>query len=112
MSKKIAVITDSNSGITQSESKELGITVIPMPFMIDGVEYFEDITLSQEEFYEKLMGDCTISTSQPSPEVILNCWDETLKEYDEIVYIPLPRITMEEFRQSTTSVFPLLPGSL
>ncbi|MBP5659821.1 MAG: DegV family EDD domain-containing protein, partial [Lachnospiraceae bacterium] len=89
MSKKIAVITDSNSGITQSESKELGITVIPMPFMIDGVEYFEDITLSQEEFYEKLMGDCTISTSQPSPEVILNCWDETLKEYDEIVYIPM-----------------------
>ena len=67
MSKKIAVITDSNSGITQSEGRELGITVIPMPFMIDGVEYFEDITLSQDEFYEKLMGDSTVSTSQHSP---------------------------------------------
>ena len=89
MSKKIAVITDSNSGITQAEGKKLGITVIPMPFMIDGVEYFEDITLSQDEFYEKLMGDSTVSTSQPSPEVILNCWDEILKEYDEIVYIPM-----------------------
>ena len=89
MSKKIAVITDSNSGITQAEAKELGITVLPMPFMIDGVEYFEDISLTQEEFYEKLMGGSTVSTSQPGPEEVLNCWDETLKEYDEIVYIPM-----------------------
>lgn len=89
MSKKIAVVTDSNSGITQAEAKALGITVLPMPFMIDGVEYFEDISLTQEEFYEKLMGGSSVSTSQPGPEDVLNCWDETLKEYDEIVYIPM-----------------------
>ena len=89
MSKKIAVVTDSNSGITQAEAKALGITVLPMPFMIDGVEYFEDISLTQDEFYEKLMGGSTVSTSQPGPEDVLNCWDETLKEYDEIVYIPM-----------------------
>ncbi len=89
MSKKIAVVTDSNSGITQAEAKELGIKVIPMPFMIDGVEFLEDINLTQDEFYEKLMGDCTISTSQPGPETVLEFWDETLKEYDEIVHIPM-----------------------
>ncbi len=89
MSKKIAVITDSNSGITQAEAKNLGIKVIPMPFMIDGVEFLEDINLTQDEFYEKLMGDCTISTSQPGPETVLEFWDETLKEYDEIVHIPM-----------------------
>lgn len=89
MSKKIAVITDSNSGITQSEAKELGIKVIPMPFMIDGVEFLEDINLTQEEFYEKLMGDCSISTSQPGPETVLDFWDQALKEYDEVVHIPM-----------------------
>jgi DegV family protein with EDD domain len=89
LSKKIAVITDSNSGITQAEAKALGITVLPMPFMIDGVEYFEDISLTQDEFYEKLMGGSSVSTSQPGPEDVLNCWDDTLKEYDEIVYIPM-----------------------
>lgn len=89
MSKKIAVVTDSNSGITQAEAKKLGVKVIPMPFMIDGVEFLEDINLTQDEFYEKLMGDCTISTSQPGPETVLEFWDETLKEYDEIVHIPM-----------------------
>lgn len=89
MSKRIAVITDSNSGITQSEAKELGIKVIPMPFMIDGVEFLEDINLTQEEFYEKLMGDCSISTSQPGPETVLDFWDQALKEYDEVVHIPM-----------------------
>ena len=89
MSKKIAVITDSNSGITQAEAKDLGIKVIPMPFMIDGVEFLEDINLTQDEFYEKLMGDCTISTSQPGPETVLEFWDEALREYDEIVHIPM-----------------------
>jgi DegV family protein with EDD domain len=87
--KKIAIITDSNSGITQREAVELGIKVIPMPFMIGGKEYFEDVNLSQEEFYTLLEGDDNISTSQPSPENILGLWDETLKEYDEILYIPM-----------------------
>ncbi|MCR4650691.1 MAG: DegV family protein [Lachnospiraceae bacterium] len=87
--KKIAIITDSNSGITQREAVELGIKVIPMPFMIGGKEYFEDVNLSQEEFYTLLEGDDDISTSQPSPENILGLWDETLKEYDEILYIPM-----------------------
>lgn len=86
---KIAVVTDSNSGITQAQGKELGVRVLPMPFMIDGETYYEEITLSRAEFYQKLTGKADISTSQPSPESILQIWDELLKEYDEVVHIPM-----------------------
>ena len=86
---KIAIVTDSNSGITQGQAKELGIFVLPMPFMIDEKTYFEDIDLTQEEFYEKLAAGATISTSQPTPEAVMKLWDELLKEYDEIVHIPM-----------------------
>ena len=86
---KIAVVTDSNSGITQSQAKELGIRVVPMPFYINGELYFEDITLTQEEFYHSLGEDADISTSQPSPGDIVDLWEELLEEYDEIIYIPM-----------------------
>ena len=87
--KKVAVVTDSNSGITQREAKELGIRVVPMPFYIDGELYYEDITLSQKEFYEKLSGNSDISTSQPSPADVMEIWEELLEEYDEVVHIPM-----------------------
>lgn len=86
---KIAVVTDSNSGISQAKAEEMGIYVLPMPFMIDGQEYFEGINLTVEEFFEKLEGDCEISTSQPSPDSIITLWDKILEEYDEIVHIPM-----------------------
>lgn len=86
---KIAVVTDSNSGITQAQAKEMGITVLPMPFMIDGETYYEDITLTQEQFYERLKDNSDISTSQPTPDSIMKLWDELLKEYDQIVHIPM-----------------------
>ena len=86
---KVAVMTDSNSGITQHEGKRLGITVVPMPFMIDGEEYFEDINLTQEMFYDKLTSDANVSTSQPAIGVIMSTWDELLEEYDQIIYIPM-----------------------
>ena len=86
---KVAIITDSNSGITQEEGKQLGIRIVPMPFMINGEEYLEDITLTQQEFYAKLGEGSEISTSQPSPESIMALWDEVLEEYDEIVHIPM-----------------------
>ena len=86
---KVAIVTDSNSGITQKRGEELGIYVLPMPFFIDGELYLEDITLSQEQFYEKLGADSEISTSQPSPGDVMDLWDKLLKEYDEIVHIPM-----------------------
>lgn len=86
---KIAVVTDSNSGITQAQAAELGIRVLPMPFMIDGETYYEEITLSRKAFYEKLTANADISTSQPSIESVLELWDELLKDYDEIVHIPM-----------------------
>lgn len=87
---KVCIITDSNSGITQKESKELGIVVIPMPFYINEVQHFEDIDMTQEQFYEALMDEKTeVSTSQPSPDTIMQTWKEQLEEYDEIVHIPM-----------------------
>lgn len=87
--KKIAIVTDSNSGITQEMGKSMGIYVIPMPFFIDGELFLEDITLTQEEFYKRLGDNSDISTSQPSPGEVMECWDELLKGYDEIVHIPM-----------------------
>ena len=86
---KIAVVTDSNSGITQQEAAELGIAVLPMPFDIDGTEYYEDVNLSQEKFYEMLEGDHEVSTSQPSPTQVTALWDSLLESYDEIIHIPM-----------------------
>lgn len=87
--KKIAIVTDSNSGITQKQGAEMGISVVPMPFFIDGELFLEDITLTQEEFYKKLGADSDISTSQPSPGEILELWNRLLEENDEIVHIPM-----------------------
>lgn len=86
---KIAVVTDSNSGITQKQAKEYGVNVLPMPFFIDGETYFEDIDLTQEQFYQKLEGKADISTSMPAVGTITDLWDELLKEYDEILHIPM-----------------------
>lgn len=86
---KVAIVTDSNSGITQEEAKELGIFVLPMPFLIDGNEYFEDINLTQEQFYQLLADDANVSTSQPAVGSVSDLWDGVLKEYDEIVHIPM-----------------------
>ncbi len=89
MAQKIAVVTDSNSGITQGMAEELGVFVLPMPFVIDGETYFEDISLSQEAFYEKLHGDADISTSQPAAGDVLALWDKVLENYDALVHIPM-----------------------
>ena len=86
---KVAVVTDSNSGISQELADKMGISVLPMPFTIDGKEFFEGINLTQEEFYEYLKKDADIATSQPSPESVLNLWKELLKEYDEVLHIPM-----------------------
>ncbi len=86
---KIAIVTDSNSGITQEQAKEYGIHVLPMPFFIDEKTYFEDIDLTQEQFYEKLEGKSNISTSMPAVGDVTDLWDGLLQEYDEIVHIPM-----------------------
>lgn len=85
----VKIVTDSNSGITQAEAEKLGISVLPMPFLIDGEEYFEDLTLSQKEFYEHLQGEANVSTSQPSVGNVTDLWDELLKDGGEIVHIPM-----------------------
>lgn len=89
MSKRVAVMTDSNSGITQEAAKALGVFVLPMPFIIDGNTFYEDISLSQPEFYERLQGEAEISTSQPVAGELIEQWERILEEYDELVHIPM-----------------------
>ena len=86
---KVIVVTDSNSGITPDEAKKLGVEVIPMPFYIDEQMYYENIDLTQEQFYEKLTAGGDIKTSMPLVGDVTDKWDEFLKENDEIVYIPM-----------------------
>ena len=86
---KVSIMTDSNSGITQKEAETLGIKVLPMPFLIDGETYFENINLTQKEFYQKLENDIDISTSQPSPEAVMEAWNELLESSDSVVHIPM-----------------------
>lgn len=88
---KTAIVTDSNSGITQAQAKELGVYVLPMPFLIDNEEYYEDINLTQDEFYEKLVAEADVSTSQPATGDVVDMWDKIIddEEYDSIVHIPM-----------------------
>lgn len=86
---KVAIVTDSNSGITQMEAKTLGIRVMPMPFYINDEQFLEDITLTQEQFYERLTDGAKILTSAPVMTDFTDLWDELLKDYDEIVHIPM-----------------------
>lgn len=86
---KIAIVTDSNSGITQAEAEKLGIYVLPMPFMIGGETFFEGVNLTQEEFYRKLRTGVPVSTSQPAPDSVLRLWRRLLLDYDQVVHIPM-----------------------
>ena len=86
---KVAIVTDSNSGITQDLARDLGVSVIPMPFYINEKLYLEGITLSQEEFYERLRNEESISTSQPGPADVCGLWNTLLESYDQIVHIPM-----------------------
>lgn len=87
--KKVGIVTDSHSGIMEEEAGKLGIMVLPMPFYINGQCYYENITLSREEFFEKLDSGADISTSQPSPAEVMQLWDKALKEYEEVLYMPI-----------------------
>ena len=86
---KIAVVVDSNSGVTQAEAERLGLFVLPMPFMIDGQIYLEGVDLTQEEFYRRMEAGADITTSQPTPESVTALWDRLLGEYDQVVHIPM-----------------------
>ena len=87
--KKIAIVTDSNSGILSEELKNCGVYVVPMPFLVNGVPYLENISLTQEKFYELLNANASVSTSQPSIGDLTDLWDALLKEYDQLLHIPM-----------------------
>lgn len=86
---RIAVVTDTNSSISAEEARKLGVFLLPMPFIVDGREYFEGVTCTYERFFEMLNGGADVSTSQPAPEAITDLWDEILRSYDSILHIPM-----------------------
>lgn len=87
--KQIGILTDSHSSISPAKAKEMGIHVLPMPFMIDGQDYLEGVTLSREEFFTHQRAGAEISTSQPAPADVLACWDALLEEYETLLYLPI-----------------------
>ena len=87
--KKIGVVTDSHSSITKEEAKRLGVYVLPMPFTMEGNCYYEDVTLTRAEFFEKLKAGVDVTTSQPAPTEVMEIWDKALEEYEQIIYIPI-----------------------
>ena len=87
--QKIAIITDSNSGISQAKAQKYGVFVLPMKFNIDGEEYTEGISISHNDFYEKQQSGAQIFTSQPSPADVMDIWDRALKDYDAVIHIPM-----------------------
>lgn len=89
MSKKVAIVSDTNCGITLGEAKDLGISLVTMPFNVNGVEYFEYKTMNHDMFFEKLRDGADVFTSMASPADLLDTWENLLEEYDEVVYIPM-----------------------
>ena len=89
MSSKTAIVTDTNCGLRPEEAAELGIRVIPMPVILDGECFFEYDSISQAEFFEALKGGAEVSTSQPAPGAIQQCWDAVLEDCEELIYIPM-----------------------
>ncbi|MCD8329768.1 MAG: DegV family protein [Lachnospiraceae bacterium] len=87
--KKIAIATDSNSGLTQKVAEELGVFVLPMPFFINDRLCMEGLTIRHAEFFRLQREGAKISTSQPSPQDVLDFWDKILADYETLLYIPM-----------------------
>ncbi len=86
---RIGIITDTNSGMTAREAADCGVTLMPMPFTVNGRNYVENVNMSGEEFFERLAGGASVATSQPSPEDVTRCWDKALESCDQVIYIPM-----------------------
>ncbi len=86
---KIMLMADSSSGITQKEAKELGVQIAPVPVYINEELFFEDLTLTQEQFYEKLQADASVATSQPNPDTVAEMWEKALETNDAVIYVPI-----------------------
>lgn len=89
MTKKCVIITDSHGGISQEEAGKVGVKVLPMPFYFGDECYYEGVSITREEFFKRLSEGEKVSTSQPSPDAVMNIWREGLAEADEVLYMPL-----------------------
>ncbi len=86
---RIAIVADSSSGITQAEAKELGVYIAPVPVLIDEDTFYEDLTITQAQYYKKLRSEANVSTSQPNPETVREIWRNCLKDNEAVIYVPI-----------------------
>ena len=87
--KRVGIVTDSHGGISHAQAKELGVKVVPMPFYFGDDCYYEGVSISRGEFFERLNNGESVSTSQPSPEAVMEAWREALAEYEKVLYMPI-----------------------
>uniref|UniRef100_UPI004056CD0D DegV family protein n=1 Tax=Acetatifactor sp. TaxID=1872090 RepID=UPI004056CD0D len=87
--KQVGIVTDSHSGISPEDAKALGVMVLPMPFYFEDECYYEGVSITREEFFERLREGQKVSTSQPSPEAVMELWKDGLQQYEELLYIPM-----------------------
>ena len=87
--KRVGIVTDSHGGISMAEAQQLGVKVVPMPFYFVDDCYYEGVSISREEFFERLNNGESVSTSQPSPEAVMEAWREALTEYEKVLYMPI-----------------------
>ncbi len=87
--QNIGIITDTNSGMTPEEARRAGVTLMPMPFTVNGRDYIENVNMTSGEFFERLAGDAKVATSQPSPEEVISCWEKALERFEKVIYIPM-----------------------
>ncbi|MBQ7782586.1 MAG: DegV family protein [Oscillospiraceae bacterium] len=98
---KTAIVTDTNSGFTQEEADKLGIYLVPMPFIVDGTEYFEGVSCTYEHFFEMLAAGGEVSTTQPSPDAITSLWDKLLESYDNVIHMPMSSALSSSYATAT-----------
>jgi len=87
--QKVGIITDTNSGMTQAEASACGVSLMPMPFTVNGRNYVENVNMSYMDFFEHLAGGAQVATSQPAPKDVLSCWEQALKSFEKVIYIPM-----------------------
>ena len=86
----LKIVVDSGSDISPELAEQLGITLLPMKVFFGEKEYLDKVTLSTEEFYEKLIESDTLpTTSQISPYDYENVSKELLKVADEVLIMTI-----------------------
>ena len=86
----VRIITDSAADFEPFELEKWNITCIPLKVMLGAREYEENINLSKDQFFELLASTgATPKTSQPSPQILIDLFEDAKQAGEEAIYITL-----------------------